>query len=794
MARIIPDWSTDEEVDQNIKGPGSVAERHLYKLMRDGLPDDWTILYDRTFSAGRQSAQIDFLVFVPGKGVCNVDAKGTGYQQRNGVVSLNPADKDVFNEALAAIHVFDKWVKERVSNGDSWGAFSRLVVFSESDFPDPVTDGNHCLEAKDLLLPNGTESAKAIQDKIESLLDDYNWCFRSFVGWEKPILDKLTPSQKPIERPDDFTKMEKLSRRGLDQEQQGISWTIETEKYVHVCGGAGTGKTIIAISSAVEFAKQGKRVLYVCFNKALAEQCRVECPKADSLGIVISHFHGLGEALGAGNCFVPGPGGKLDRPKTLQRMQALPETMRRKNVRKFDILLVDEAQDLLNEEILLLLSLVRRDRHVAVFSDDNQKLFNKDWSLDQNMFDKPPTCCHLGKNYRNTDKILDHFRPLTEEKTIPMIREKGNFSTKKVVEIEEDGAQKTIERLLSEGRRPRDIAVLSDRVELLERFKSAIADGMSKPIPIRRYNEDAKGNRLSWKEGRKVLENWRNDKCILKETIQSFKGLEANCVVLLLAENSHDSKENTMNRYVGESRAKYELYIVSGKKTEKTIEPCMVAPVSGTDKPERDKEQRQPNEQTKSNVQLLLVSDIHNSGTEGMDPTGCDAAVVAGDFKFHGWSSCDPEWKHAVNDDPFFQWCNAHSDLPVFLVPGNHDLVTGRCPEWLVWPKNVIRLDESGTIDFKDVRRDEDGTVVFKGLRLWGSPWSIKYHDDGVFSGTEDDLKRELGKAPDHLDVLVIHGPPRLEDGEGGSDARDGEHVGGRSAREVILEKRHLTL
>ncbi len=46
---------------------------------------------------------------------------------------------------------------------------------------------------------------------------------------------------------------------------------------------------------------------------------------------------------------------------------------------------------------------------------------------------------------------------------------------------------------------------------------------------------------------------------------------------------------------------------------------------------------------------------------------------------------------------------------------------------------------------------------------------------------------------PDNLDVLVLHGPPRLEDSEGGADKDCGhseDHFGSTAIREAILAKR----
>lgn len=183
---------------------------------------------------------------------------------------------------------------------------------------------------------------------------------------------------------------------------------------------------------------------------------------------------------------------------------------------------------------------------------------------------------------------------------------------------------------------------------------------------------------------------------------------------------------------------------------------------------------------TAKSIRFLAVSDIHNSGMDGVDPSGCDAMLMAGDFKSHGWSSCNEEFRYSVNDDPFFKWCRAHRDFPVFLIPGNHDRVAERHPDWLKWPGNVIRLD-SGAV------------TEFLGLRLWGAPWTPAHSIGSVFSYDEETLAAKFAAMPDDLDVLVLHAPPLLDDSEGGSDqdcGGSGRHFGSRAIRNAILARK----
>jgi len=534
-------WLTDAEVDTGIPNDreGHIGERHLYKYMRDNLPPEWTVIYDRTFDAGNQSAQIDFLVMVPGKGVVNVDAKGPGYRCVNGVVSLGgKGDKDVFKEAERGIHVFDRYVRNSVTNGADWGAFNKVVVFIETDFGSPLPGGTPYLQGSDLANP------KALESKILECLEAFNWCFRSFAFWGDRIKDFLCASVNTVPVPTDFLGMEQFSRVGLDQEQQEISYLIEESRYVHVTGGAGTGKTLIAMATANELVKKGKRVLYVCFNTALAEWLRAEqkaSRQTSQESLVITNFHKLGPRIGLRDYTVSNAGG-FDRAATDAAMySSMGRDYRKKGLAKFDVALIDEAQDLTNDNLFVILSLLKAERRVALFSDDRQILFAREWCLDELMFESQVITKELKRNYRNTDKIFKSFREYSGETTVPMIRTTDGYITKDVVHLDYGQVCQTIEVLLRQGRRPSEIALIATAKKYLEPFNKV--SGVN-GVPV--YIKDS-------------IDKWMRKETILKTQVTSFKGLESSIVFLFSPPS--DSVEL---KYVGESRAKYELHIVEG--------------------------------------------------------------------------------------------------------------------------------------------------------------------------------------------------------------------------------------
>lgn len=569
---MIPCWIQDSDVDEHIpeSKPGHEGERYLYKLMRDGLPDDWLVIYDKSIQARRQDVQIDFLVCVPDKGVCVVDAKGgKGYQkwEPDGIVALAPDDKDVFQEAVTAQHVFNNFVRDEISGGSDWGAYTSLVVFTDKDFATSISNGQPYLQKSDLLDGTGKQTAQKLKQTIEKLLagDNGKWMkvWTYFPQWLEPLRERFCSGDTGMFRPMDFERMEKCSREGLDNEQLVIAEQIKREKYVHVRGAAGTGKTIIALKVANECAQEGKRVLYVCYNRALAIQCQQDNQDPN---IVITHLDGLWTALGCLGSFQPEmqAGGKgIDRLATDRKMLAeLPKAYRQKKQPKFDVLLVDEAQDFSRDNLLMLLQLAKNERNVGIFSDSCQTIFATDWELPKDLFERPvfePPV--LNKNYRNTEKIFTHFRDLSQESTIAMLT-KARFPYIKDVceDIAKEQIAKVLEELLT-MRKPSQIAVLFNCDASAPNL--CTVQGPAGAVELVGYNRDRAGNRRSLKDVRKYLRKWREDKCILMETIQSFKGLEANCVVLIAPNMPWLSEEENMRlRYVGESRAKYELYIV----------------------------------------------------------------------------------------------------------------------------------------------------------------------------------------------------------------------------------------
>jgi Cdc6-like AAA superfamily ATPase len=65
-------------------------------------------------------------------------------------------------------------------------------------------------------------------------------------------------------------EMDEESRLQLDHEQITILENLEENNRLIIKGSAGTGKTLLAREAALREARQGKRVLFLCYTDALA--------------------------------------------------------------------------------------------------------------------------------------------------------------------------------------------------------------------------------------------------------------------------------------------------------------------------------------------------------------------------------------------------------------------------------------------------------------------------------------------------------------------------------------------
>lgn len=156
-----------------------------------------------------------------------------------------------------------------------------------------------------------------------------------------------------------------------------------THPHVLVRGAAGTGKTVLALEAVVQYASLGQRVLLACWNVMLAtwlrnalqqELAAIGSPAAaevtsDPSGrVVVSNFVDLA-AYGA----VEPPGDDM----AVWYHETLPSGLTpAMTAGEFDVIVLDEAQDLTELWVLAVAGLLAKDGRWYAFADRRQDLFH----------------------------------------------------------------------------------------------------------------------------------------------------------------------------------------------------------------------------------------------------------------------------------------------------------------------------------------------------------------------------------------------------------------------------------
>lgn len=346
---------------------------------------------------------------------------------------------------------------------------------------------------------------------------------------------------KPLHK--EFEENEKTFKK-LTENQGKIFKYIDINPNICVQGPAGSGKTFIAFNKAIEFAENGLKVLYICFNKTLATELRYLYRKLNfprEFEIEFTNFHFWALRIAEQN-----PTYKKEKGSDEFFNTYIPN--KAKDVISeptYDAIIIDEGQDFRENWTELLNKALKKDGRFLFFMDENQDIFKTFNGVPNH---RNITKCHLEENCRNTKTIIEKLKAIIPNDTmIPMEGTPEGLPIEDVIfstnEEQIKFLNNQIQQLIEKGISPSQIIILTNNYD----------DGSS-----------LKG--IKTLGGKKLISTYdreygRDNNCLAQTTINVFKGLEADVIFILDAQNI----ESNNSFYTQASRAKQLLYIFKKK-------------------------------------------------------------------------------------------------------------------------------------------------------------------------------------------------------------------------------------
>ena len=504
--------------------------------------DGCTLLANFRLSDRHKDHEVDLVALMPDSGIVTVEVKGSHvwYDAHQGWLIQRdgkPQRIDPVGQARDACYALRNYVEA----DPRWGSRGRLrwghhIVlprtqlhdgFATPDCPRWQVSGANDLEALGQRLWDTTSLYR--RDARLPTSDDINLVCEILSGRNQPVRDLVAIA-------DD---RQALADR-LTMEQANLLNVTRLLNRVEIRGGAGSGKTVLAMRQAKDLASgrgggARQRVGVVCYSYGLAEYLRREL-LVGSRGkrpAFVGTFEDLGRSWG-----VPITG---DRQDSRFWEMELPARMAEAALSlddgaRFDAIIIDEAQDFADDWWTPLLNSLRDEQvgGLYAYSDENQRVFAR--------FGRPPVAMVpllLDHNLRNTRQIGESFVPLAP--TSMELRggdgPEVSFVPARVSEALEV-ADEQVEALLEEGWRPKDIALIT----------------MGARHPVQAERQQTMGFAGYWDDF------WSNDD-IFYGHVLGFKGMERRAVVLCV--NEDGTRDRGRERlYVGLSRATDRLVVV----------------------------------------------------------------------------------------------------------------------------------------------------------------------------------------------------------------------------------------
>ncbi|WP_162238837.1 nuclease-related domain-containing DEAD/DEAH box helicase [Arthrobacter sp. Leaf69] len=530
------------------KSPGEVI---LFpKFESDAATRDWIVLHSLNIAnhVSNLEGEADFLVIAPGRGIALVEVKAVQrIERKNGMWhmgNLPPTHRSPFDQANDAYRSIERSLKKKGINLEGI-PFDSVVWFTHISRSHSIVDSPEWNRWDSLYSEDRRGSVgRAIADFLNIA--------EGHLRGKGRLVQPSNLDRRLANRIAEVLRPDFLRRQSADELRQDLTEELEevlTEQLdaldvmednprVLFMGPAGSGKTHLAKAAARKYAAEGKSGYLVCFNRNLSEHLRKEL--ADVPGLEVGTIHGLLKRISGIPVPADVPHGWWDN----EFIDAALEWLLAHDCAR-DYLLIDEAQDILRSRYLnvldgMLHGELTNGRFLAFGDFDHQKIYTTEDIIAKFDLRVPETPVYrLHSNCRNLPKVgasVALFGRLDPGYKRYRRRDDGvmpKFKTYKNLLEAEDILIEAIRELTCEGFELKDIVVLSPR-------KKSVASEASN----------------SWLNKRLVpYGSVANDSIAKFETIHSFKGLEAPCVIITDIDSKSSLRAIADLLYIGMSRS-----------------------------------------------------------------------------------------------------------------------------------------------------------------------------------------------------------------------------------------------
>lgn len=565
MARLIPSFTDDHTP------PG---EREVFSLLADG-PDDWVALHSLDLAPWNRSlrTEIDFVVIAPDTGILCLEIKSheriafDGHRWYPESISRSP-----FKQAADGRHTFYRRL------ADIAPQFKNVPIVHGCIFPRAAFDVHLNLSVQpweliDMRTLRAFSDGNAfcadlrsrMQQSIAADLRLSSLHHRLSNSQVDEIVRCCVPVQKarPQSR-EEITRREEEVARLLRGQQKPVLQLAALNDRVIVSGGAGTGKTLVAMEVARSAAEKGRRVALLCYNQLIGDwmKQRIEQTSPALPNLVAGRaIRIMAEMIGLRIPESPSLGfWDIDLPRELENRLTDPDL---KASAAFDYFVLDEAQDFVARPWLLqclgqFLSGGLDKGSFALFGDfDHQVLGEREEMLRSlaalDMADRPVRW-RLAENCRNYRIVGDtaiRLAGFSDPVYSGYLRSGGSILNYDIFFYEDEQAQVAklstwLKEFKEQGYKPSEISLLSFR-----------ADQVSAARRLERG-------------GYRLRPEWQPGNVTGYASVHAFKGME-NKVVILTDVTLDDEGFRRDLFYTGMTRATESVRVLCEKSSQETL-------------------------------------------------------------------------------------------------------------------------------------------------------------------------------------------------------------------------------